>query len=198
MKGWRSMLKLQIEGERYGRLTVKSYVKGSRWLCVCDCGSECIVRTANLRPYSKNPTRSCGCLKKELTRAAFKGRASPTRLPDKVAAANALYGAYQRQAEERDLEFSLEREEFEQLLWKPCHYCGSPSGNVMTIRSKVGPTRQVRYNGIDRINNGIGYLLSNCVPCCGQCNTMKMGSTGEEFIEHILRIVAHLKLVQEA
>lgn len=35
----------------------------SRWVCLCDCGKETIVRTTNLRA-----TKSCGCIKSESTR----------------------------------------------------------------------------------------------------------------------------------
>lgn len=53
-------------GNRYGKLVAKKYVgtwdgKGAAWLCICDCGNECIVTGVNLR---RGYTRSCGCLNK--------------------------------------------------------------------------------------------------------------------------------------
>lgn len=56
-----------IIGERFGHLTViekteKRYVNGCvGWLCKCDCGNECIVRSGNLL---RGKTRSCGCNKR--------------------------------------------------------------------------------------------------------------------------------------
>ena len=60
-----------IYGQRFGRLTAlrrSSSVRTlggqlkQRWVCVCDCGTEVIVRSQPLRNGS---TRSCGCLQRE-------------------------------------------------------------------------------------------------------------------------------------
>lgn len=40
----------------------------------------------------------------------------------------------------------------------PCHYCGGKLG-------KRCPT-----GGLDRIDNAIGYVKGNVLPCCGVCN----------------------------
>lgn len=51
-----------LTGKRFGKLEVKelsSKENGSKWLCVCDCGKELIVKQNNLL---SNNTRSCGCL----------------------------------------------------------------------------------------------------------------------------------------
>lgn len=53
---------MNITGQRYGKLTVKSYVGKSKWLCVCDCGNETVVRQGNLTGCH---TKSCGCYKTE-------------------------------------------------------------------------------------------------------------------------------------
>lgn len=55
-----------LTGQRFGRLTVLSYVpsdeKGAHWLCQCDCGNQKVVAAKYLL---KNSTKSCGCLRKE-------------------------------------------------------------------------------------------------------------------------------------
>lgn len=60
-------------GNKYGRLTVirattvddlikyGKPVSRRQWLCLCECGNECVVTTGNL----KGTTTSCGCLKKD-------------------------------------------------------------------------------------------------------------------------------------
>lgn len=65
---------IDITGQRFGRLVVKSVVPpkrqdreftkgGTRWLCACDCGAEHIARSDMLR---RGDTKSCGCLRKRL------------------------------------------------------------------------------------------------------------------------------------
>ena len=59
-----------ISGQRFGRLTVikrfgSTSTGAATWLCLCDCGKECIVEGAKMR---KGNTRSCGCLHDESAR----------------------------------------------------------------------------------------------------------------------------------
>lgn len=58
-----SRQKLDLTGERYGRLTVIGPAEniGTRtaWRCRCDCGKETVVRSNRLR---SGHTSSCGCL----------------------------------------------------------------------------------------------------------------------------------------
>ena len=59
-----STKKLDLTGQRFGRLTVLRPAEnvGTRtaWLCRCDCGRETVVLTSRLR---SGHTRSCGCIK---------------------------------------------------------------------------------------------------------------------------------------
>lgn len=60
------MKRLNLIGERYGRLTVIALDHTNKrqkfWKCVCDCGNEKIVSSGNLR---QGNVKSCGCLAKE-------------------------------------------------------------------------------------------------------------------------------------
>lgn len=56
-----------LTGRRFGRLTVISRDGSDKqgratWLCVCDCGTEIIIRGSNLLTGN---TKSCGCLEQE-------------------------------------------------------------------------------------------------------------------------------------
>ncbi len=55
---------LNLVGEQFGRLVVRSRVDGTpvRWRCTCMCGRSCVVRARSLR---SGKTRSCGCLRRE-------------------------------------------------------------------------------------------------------------------------------------
>lgn len=79
-------------GDRYGRLVLVAKAEkvgtNSRWLCRCDCGNETTVYACAL---SQNNTQSCGCLKRELRRAA---------MPE-LAAANKEYWAERKAAAAR-------------------------------------------------------------------------------------------------
>lgn len=69
------------------------------------------------------------------------------------------FAKYKKSAYLRDLTMNLTYEEFKGLVTMPCYYC------LHTVENEV--------NGVDRINNDIGYETDNCVPCCETCNMMK-------------------------
>jgi len=60
-----------LTNQRFGRLVVKERTKNAkdgqtRWVCICDCGKVKPVRAGKLK---NKETQSCGCLRKEITRA---------------------------------------------------------------------------------------------------------------------------------
>jgi len=64
------MRKLNLIGQRFGRLTVITKNHKDKWgqwcwLCKCDCGNEVIVRGQSLK---SGGTQSCGCLQRERIR----------------------------------------------------------------------------------------------------------------------------------
>ena len=44
------------------------------------------------------------------------------------------------------------------------------------------------HNGVDRVNNDLGYTIENSVTCCSLCNYMKRGMSLSDFIIHINKI----------
>lgn len=65
---------INLTGKRFGRLSVLRRGQDTkntygrpvvRWLCECDCGSRCLVRSSHLR---NGHTSSCGCLQHERAR----------------------------------------------------------------------------------------------------------------------------------
>lgn len=79
----------------------------------------------------------------------------------------------------RGLEFSLTLEEFINLCSSSCYYCNC------IPKTKMKRSCNFYRNGIDRINNDIGYTLNNCVTCCVTCNYMKRNMSYNDFINHI-------------
>jgi DNA-directed RNA polymerase subunit RPC12/RpoP len=100
-----------------------------------------------------------------------------------------LLGVYKLSAKKRNIEFKLSNEEFFKLTQQPCYYCGKELS--MSIKSKYNNGDYI-YNGIDRINNNIGYIIENCVPCCNICNIAKSDNTYEEFITMAKNIYLNL------
>ena len=91
-----------------------------------------------------------------------------------VCSVELVYRQYQYKAEARNLIFRLTLEEFEQIIRQPCHYCG-----------------EYEVMGIDRVDNRIGYLKSNSVPCCTECNFMKRSMDKHRFISRTVKIAKH-------
>jgi hypothetical protein len=81
--------------------------------------------------------------------------------------------SYRQNAKSRGLVFDLEFAAFESLVTTECHYCGILS---------------TRINGVDRIDNGVGYITGNVVPCCVWCNYSKRERSLEDFLEWALRL----------
>lgn len=65
---------IDINGNRYGRLTVSKKIQDApKWECICDCGKIITARGTDLR---RGMVKSCGCLKKETS--ANNGRSQTT------------------------------------------------------------------------------------------------------------------------
>jgi len=146
----------EIRGERFGRLTVISYIGvhekcvESIWLCKCDCGKKLWVVASSLK---RGNTKSCGCLKADSVRASatVHGDCRPGRQ-------TAEYGIWQAIKQR----------------------CGNPNnagwngyggrGIFMCERWKKSYTafledmgrRPSKYHSIDRRDNEKGYEKSNC------------------------------------
>lgn len=83
------------------------------------------------------------------------------------------YRAYRKGALKRSIPFELTMDQF-MLFWgKNCAYCG---GAILTV-------------GIDRVDNGKGYIVSNLASCCRGCNKMKSDLSVEDFVARCRKVV---------
>ena len=90
--------------------------------------------------------------------------------------------------------FNLSFDWFVKAIHEPCHYCNRTDINKVSVASKKpGEFLLVdfRYNGLDRVDNALGYEESNCVPCCVVCNRAKNSMPYDDFIEYIEALVNH-------
>ena len=167
---------------RYGKLLVieRDYsVKKDKayWVCRCDCGKEYSVSAGNLR---NGITKKClSCAKKENT------------LDKGYSEFNHLFYSYKRNAELNAREFSLTEDEFKHLVTQNCHYCGIEPNQIYKHSERSNGA--FIYNGIDRVDNKLGYITDNCVSCCKQCNYAKRGTGYNQFIEYLNRVTLYRK-----
>lgn len=174
-------------GMKFNRLTaIKFHHRSEKrcyWTFRCECG---MVKVVGTNEAIRGVTKSCGCYKIDWGKRTD----NKFRQPHGIAARNALYKSYQNHAIKRQLEFSLTVTEFTHITKSNCHYCGiEPLQEVSNKNNQRNGT--YIYNGVDRINNGQGYFLKNCVPCCGTCNLAKRNLSLEEFTSWIDRLIKY-------
>ena len=86
---------------------------------------------------------------------------------------------YQKSAESRSLDFGIDLADFETLVKSPCKYCGHC------------PESENKLNGIDRIDNKLGYIIDNIVSCCPTCNWAKQTTEVKHFIDWVHKVSAY-------
>lgn len=179
---WYSSEAKSLVGKRFGKLTV---LERSReysttfYICICDCGKEIKVRHTNLY---EGTTSSCGCLVRE--------KRGSERKPLEEVITNNIWNSYKKNAKDRNYEWQLSSEDFYKLINGPCHYCGKYKVNTYNYSYKY-ETKSLNYNGIDRLNNDIGYIKTNCVSCCRVCNQAKNTLGEDEFKAWIINVFNH-------
>ena len=83
-----------------------------------------------------------------------------------VSKTHPVYKTYAKNANTRNIKFTLLEQDFAEIISNPCYLC--------CIK---GPS------GVDRFNNALGYLKENCRPCCGHCNLLKKDQRYEDLIQ---------------
>lgn len=62
-------------------------------------------------------------------------------------------------AKKKGITWTLALTEYEYIIDQNCYYCGGPLDEAGI--------------GLDRLDSKEGYITSNVVPCCWQCNRIK-------------------------
>lgn len=152
-----------------------------RFRCLCVCGKIFEPRTETIK---NGTTKSCGCKTSELLSASH-------TLENDAAIINKIYYNYKQTAARKEIDFNLSLEEFIPLLSLNCVYCGrSPQLSIFSGSEKYKrKEKRFAYNGIDRINNDLGYAVDNCITCCSNCNRAKSDLPLEDFLSWIQDIV---------
>lgn len=177
--------------KRFGHLVVEQLAPekcNSRgelmWICKCDCGNLKRVKGSYLLNAGVS---SCGC-KTSILRSLSHRKSIEDLLT------NSQWCAYTASAKSRNLIFTLNKDDFRNLLFKNCTYCGVKPYAIF-VRSFIdGKSETVAWNGIDRVDSTKGYTPENCVTCCKICNAAKSNLTYEEFASWVKRLTANFKV----
>lgn len=160
---------LDLEDKRFGKLIATNQTRRcngrTERLCYCDCGKSIWISTSNL---TLGRYKSCGCWQYKIDIG--------------LAARNIVFDYYRRNAYERQLEWALSSEQFDHLVSSLCFYCKRLPRNIMKAKHNNG---DFIYNGIDRLNNHLGYTVENTVACCKICNRAKRDMSLEDFMDWI-------------
>ena len=175
------MSRLVNVGDVFNRLTVVSHSHTDShprkfWLCKCTCGGEIVTHSGSLRSGN---TKSCGCLAKEVKAAK--------RKPNNHGEIYAVIAGYKRHALRRNKSFGLEYDDVVSLVSGNCFYCGQSPGNTKKTKNTISA---LVYNGIDRVDNSLGYEIGNVVTCCKVCNRAKGDLSVKDFLLWVKSISA--------
>lgn len=181
-----------LAGKTFSHVTVLTLhsmtEKGAHWLCRCDCGKE-FIRRADAIMSQKSQTKSCGCIPANALGWYSKNNPPCSRKPFGEAECRRLWRNYEKSAQQRGLVFKLDLATFKTITERACHYCGTAPRKRQLNPGSHGP---YVGNGIDRVDNSVGYVLDNCVPCCEICNKAKRCMTINDFAEWVCRISLRL------
>lgn len=178
---------IDITGLKCGKLTVVSPCKNQRvnirWLCHCECGKTAIRTRSSL---ISGEAKSCGCLSRN--NVSMK-KINAKKLDRLKGAMSKIYRSYKNGAIRRHLDFHLTFDDVRSLTSKKCFYCGIDPKQVV-----VSGQHKYIYNGIDRLNNGLGYTIENSVPCCQKCNLSKLTYSRDRFYNWVKRVYNNLNI----
>ncbi len=118
-----------------------------------------------------------------------------------------LYATCRRAAIARNITFELSLKEHKEISSLNCHYCGEPPksynrylkvdgtlrSHCQNIKSETIKNAWIKVNGIDRKNNLLGYIFTNSVACCYDCNVAKAEMTANQYIDLCRKVVEYNK-----
>lgn len=176
---------LSYEEKTFGNYFVIKYIKTEKnsgytrklFLVRCNiCNSESIQELSHILSKPK----SC-------SNCRYKVRLenNPPRL---IAVRNCVKSTYISSAKNRNLEYSISDNKFDELINGNCFYCGAEPSEYQSDKKFNNTNEIFKRNGIDRIDSSKGYTNDNCVSCCEMCNRMKSDYSLSNFKLHIKRI----------
>lgn len=174
----------------YIRPTEDRLGNGIVWEAKCDCGNITFVRPRT--------TRSCGCL--HIISAKENGMGTRKYDP-MIATARNVWVRYKTIDRAKEREMTIDFETFYTLSQENCYYCGSPPSNKANKAVAAAYASDFAkengdfiYSGLDRLDSSKGHTPDNVVPCCRDCNRMKMDMSLEKFERLVEAIAERIRL----
>lgn len=183
---------INIGGKRIGRLVVqdKYEKRGDKyyWLVKCDCGKEAWKSGESLR---KGNTQSCGCWLIE------------SRYVDKNHdRTDLMLGMLYKKLVSRHKKISnspdvISYQQYKKIVFDRCYYCNSTGLSIIRDvrkekKGRVFITENVlQINGVDRMDNALGYTRINSIACCKVCNVAKHVQDIRSFKKWVISIYNH-------
>lgn len=158
------MRKNDLMGRRFGRLEILRAAEqrlngGIAWHCLCECGNQKIIRAHSLLKQLK-PTRSCGCITKEV-----------------VGITNTTHGysygtTYRTWAAMVTRCYNKNDKDYKNYGGRGIVMCEAVRNSVAAIIDVIGERPSGRT--IDRIDNNAGYWCGACADCVQNSRPLNM------------------------
>lgn len=147
------------------------------------CAYECAVKWKKDNPEKTKASRAKRWIKnKERLKANGKKwrEKNKTKIKEKIKTPLNRYNSLKSRAKQKGLEFDIPYDKYLEIIQSKCYY----DKEELPLAGC----------GLDRVDSSQGYILSNVVPCCKNCNQAKNDRTQEEFIKHCLAVIQNAKL----
>lgn len=172
-------------GDKFNKWTVIGFNKEKKkYICECVCSNISYVSSSAL---ISGKSKSCGCGQKDFVYEKLNKN-------NYLSIRNKIFDNYRNAAKRRNYDFKLSKEQFSKLILQNCFYCNASPN--MTYKYGKGikiiiDYSDFKYNGVDRIDNNLGYTIDNCRSCCKICNNSKSTLSEKEWIDWISKFINH-------
>lgn len=119
--------------------------------------------------------------------SAGRARGAQLAVSDERLVLGQHFSNYRSRAKQLGVVFDFDLGAFEALVRRDCWYCGR--GPRRTWRTYGCNQKVALLNGLDRLDNSVGYTVENVVTCCGPCNRAKHTQSVDDFLE-MARLIA--------